>query len=527
MAVMGGRMPLATQFRSRFDTTGKDGEMLNLMVEPDQATGSLHVSLRPGLSFMEDSNTYASYDSSTNPGRGIFVVGEVGGDGSADGPLYKTDYLLHMGTDDNLFVRDTNTLALTGLSTVSAVTWATDNTNTVLHVHGNGGGGAADNKSEMYYMPNSTPGSFANVSDADCPTNASGTAVPGIVLLDGYVVLAKNTGTIHTSDLNAPATWTATNYTSATMGDGALLRIAKHVNHIAVFSDYSIEFFYNAGYSNGSPLARREDAFRNVGLVYPLCVAEHQEDVYFIAHDREGRVYPARLRGFQIQDLTENAPHIAQLVTEGLDTDSSQMSYPAAVVPVGLMGSVVYTVPCGSAGTVRTLVYDIATGLWSRWTFGNDAHARIWGSARVTTATIAGAADYDAEEKACLVMTDYGIMGLSRAVYRDELTNASYSTLTAHTILPQHVGEAGQSHIRKFATDLSLVGDLDSSDSVTVYFSDDDYATWVTAGTLTRDNGYALRGLGSYYRRAYKIEHTGNKAFRAMALDLGTNVGRR
>lgn len=516
MAVQGHRIPLATPYRSRSGTLGKDGEMLNCAVAKDALDGSIYVSKRPGTGFTQLYNAYAGYNSSTNPGRGC-IAAYVAGTSQRD------YFLFHLGTNSNIYRENDNTYLMAAMASGTAYAWLAQDTDYVYCMAWEVGPGSK----ELYVAPKSTV-TWALVTDVDCPTNiGTGVTDPvaGIVPLDTYLFMATAGGRIYNSDVGAPTAWTATNFTTRSQTSSVPVALKLHNNHLALLCDTGIEFFYNAGYTQGSPLARREDAYIPVGCKYANAIGEFEGDLFFIAKNENGSLYVAMLRGFNITRIS--TPEVEALLNreESLLTNTANATTTGCCV--GWEGGAVYTltVPTGTDETYRTLVYDLATGIWSRWTLGSDTHFRIWGVANIDSAFSDPNTDVDTIGP--IVMTDYGLMRLSSTLYRDETTDAGYATMTSHIITPLYTGEAGQSGVRKFLPELRVVGDVDTTDSFTVSYSDDDYGSWINAGTLVRGFDYALRALGSFYRRAFKIEHTANKAFRAKFVEIGVDVGRR
>jgi hypothetical protein len=80
---------------------------------------------------------------------------------------------------------------------------------------------------------------------------------------------------------------------------------------------------------------------------------------------------------------------------------------------------------------------------------------------------------------------------------------------------------------RKFIRSITLVADEQSSGTVTLECSDDDYVTWRTLGTFDLTNHKKrINACGSHVGgRAYRLTHTENAPFRAEALEFEYDVG--
>jgi hypothetical protein len=110
---------------------------------------------------------------------------------------------------------------------------------------------------------------------------------PFPVYIDGYVFLSKtNTGDIYNSDLDNPVSWTPGNFITVETEADNVLSIMKHKNYLVAFGSESIEFFYDAGISSGSPLQRYEAAFH--GIAYNGTPASCGDSIYFLGHTKEG-----------------------------------------------------------------------------------------------------------------------------------------------------------------------------------------------------------------------------------------------
>ena len=103
---------------------------------------------------------------------------------------------------------------------------------------------------------NGSTGTLATVSDLDFPPNQT-PALPlakGAVYLDDMVFVMTTSGRIYNSGIENPTSWDALDYISKTAEADGGVALAKHLNFIVAWGDFSGEFFYNAGNPTGSPL---------------------------------------------------------------------------------------------------------------------------------------------------------------------------------------------------------------------------------------------------------------------------------
>ena len=79
---------------------------------------------------------------------------------------------------------------------------------------------------------------------------------------------------------------------------------------------------------------------------------------------------------------------------------------------------------------------------------------------------------------------------------------------------------------RKIVSCVELICDTQASGTATLEYSDDDFVTWITAGTFDMTSMRPrVHRCGSHRGgRSYRITHSANTAFRAQALDVSYEV---
>jgi hypothetical protein len=123
------------------------------------------------------------------------------------------------------------------------------------------------------------------ITDVDFPSPH----VPFPVFLDGYLFLAKaNTGDIYNSDLNTPSAWTAGNFISSEMYPDDVQALVRISNYILAVGTTGSEYFYDAGNSPGTPLARVEGATLPFGTRFPNSIAVGADTVMMLSSSAEG-----------------------------------------------------------------------------------------------------------------------------------------------------------------------------------------------------------------------------------------------
>ena len=125
-------------------------------------------------------------------------------------------------------------------------------------------------------------GILTEVTDVDYPSET----VPGIVYLDGTYYVMTPAGRICGSDINDPTSWDALNFIQCQAEPDSGMAIARLANYVVGFSQYSTEFFYNAGNPTGSPLLPMTSAQVNLGCANGMSVVNGENTLFFIGQTR-------------------------------------------------------------------------------------------------------------------------------------------------------------------------------------------------------------------------------------------------
>jgi hypothetical protein len=187
--------------------------------------------------------------------------------------------------------------------------------------------------------------------------NQVDSTVRGIVYLDGTYYVMTPAGSIYGSNLEDASAWSALNVIQSRMEPDGGVCLARQLNLIVAFSQYSTEFFYNAGNPTGSPLLPYGNAFKEIGCASANSVAQIENTTFFMG------VAKAKGRSIYKLDTTElsmvSNPSIDRLLNA--DNLSDVSSY-----CIKLSGHAFYFLTLRNLGI--TLVYDINSGQWAKWT---------------------------------------------------------------------------------------------------------------------------------------------------------------
>ena len=110
------------------------------------------------------------------------------------------------------------------------------------------------------------------------------------VSMDGYLFLAeKDSDTIYNSDLNDYTTWDLdVQKIRATQFPGNIVALSRINNYVVAFKENSLEFFYNAGLSDTSPLERNTSYTKQIGLYNTGSLVSTNNTCYFVGKDQYG-----------------------------------------------------------------------------------------------------------------------------------------------------------------------------------------------------------------------------------------------
>lgn len=85
--------------------------------------------------------------------------------------------------------------------------------------------------------------------------------------MDGYAFILDRNNVIWNSDINSLANWTATSFLAKSIQQDIAVGLARLGTRLLAFSANSVEVFYNAGNTVGSPLGRIPQLSTNIGLI--------------------------------------------------------------------------------------------------------------------------------------------------------------------------------------------------------------------------------------------------------------------
>lgn len=188
------------------------------------------------------------------------------------------------------------------------------------------------------------------------------------VAMDGYVFLSVLNGdTIYNCDLNTIGTWNlGVNNIRATQYTGSIQALARQNNMILAFKDNSIEYFYNAGLANTSPLQRQTSYTKQVGLSYTGSLAQWDNDFFFMGQSNghaENAIY--HLTSSALTNIS--TPAVDRIIAAALNSSPNTSSISSMCLKVG--SKTLYLLSSYGVSFARdfTLVYDVEEEQWYQW----------------------------------------------------------------------------------------------------------------------------------------------------------------
>lgn len=378
---------------------------------------------------------------------------------------------------------------------------------------------------------------LAQISDLDFPTTLAG----GGAVLNSYVFVMDSDGTIYHSDSSNPTAWTATNVIDAAREPDGGIYLTKHHDHIVAIGTSTIEFFYDAGNPNGSVLGRRQDISYNIGAVSEDGVWYDGDDIFFLGRKPRGDIGVYRLSKFQLAKISTN--ELDAFLTENITKNN--ISFTASGFSSRDHMFFILTAYDGAASTINpklTLVYDSYSGTWHPWTTGISVLSGLGTYIPVMDWTISGSTSNRYGEG---ILSNGDLISIREdMIPQDSEAAQDYMENPTDYVAADYVetmgGGAGDNidlvirvgHIdfgtnrTKFIRTFSVIMDLtDSSQDLTIQWSDTDHTTFNTGKIIDTSAPNWLTQLGKTNRRTMQLSYSGGEIVRIMSMEFGIQYG--
>ena len=381
-----------------------------------------------------------------------------------------------------------------------------------------------------------TGDTVAEITDTDFPpkqTPAIGLADGGAYLNNALYVLGEN-GTIYGSDSGDGTSWSALNFTTASRDPDGGVFLGKHHDSLVAFGFSSIEVYYDAGNSTGSPLSRRQDVAYNIGCAFGQAVWEIGDRLFFCGVDAAGALGIYVMEQFQLRKISTT--DIDSFITQAVVKEGY------ALMASGFSGAghdfyllTLTTTPAATIVPETTLCFDDTSGLWHPWsTTINDitqlpliAWTKRYGSTSQNGEGILSNGDLiSVNDNLSPVDTLLG----TRYVEGDYVVDGYVQNATdIGTNIPFSVRTGmfdGGTNGYKIPESLRFVGNrTDTSQTLTVKWSDESNDNFNTGRTMDTSTGHKVHRLGRFQRRNHDLSMTGDEQFYLEAIELPLRVG--
>jgi hypothetical protein len=351
-----------------------------------------------------------------------------------------------------------------------------------------------------------------NVITSSQPTNMPLPHLPNPIVIDGYLFLAAvNSNNIYNANLDDPLTWTAGNYISAEMYPDTIQALSKNNNYLYAIGGSSIEFFYDNGTTNTSPLARYANAVLQIGLPPNLsnCVVQTEREVLFVGTQNNGSFSIWSIDGFKPTELS--TPAISRVITSlyslGYATGISAFC-------LNIEGHKMYFINFPGWGN---LVYDFDCKLWYKWSNNNDSS--------INTQSMFGYYGVDSGVGSYYTVAYGGAISIYQATSTTDI-NTTYTT----NVITSEMDFDTFNY--KTMSKLTLIGREDTfgnSNTVSISWSDNN-DTFITPVSIPGmfsilNKASSIYRLGTFRRRRFKFSLDNAAPWIIYGVEVNINKG--
>jgi hypothetical protein len=339
---------------------------------------------------------------------------------------------------------------------------------------------------------------------ASCLLNQfpTGPFVPGAVFLDSTMYLATKAGRIYGSYLGDPTAWDALNFISAESEPDNLVGIAKHLNYILGFGEWSTDFFYDAGNAVGSPLSVAQSYKSEIGCANGDSIVQFEQTVAWIGKSKATGTAVYMMDG--VSPIKISTPYIERMLGNSTLADIKAYAFK-------FNGHMFYVLTLHDLN--MTVVFDVNEKQWYQWTMWATDSSGNYGEQYFRPSFYAGfGTGY------YLLDDDNGILyTLSDTQYTDSGAPIYYRCVT-------DIIDSGTTK-RKFYGRVEIIGDKIPA-TMMIRHTSDDYKTWSSyrAVDLSKTRSQ-INQTGASRRRAWEFLCTDPVALRLDAAEVDFEIG--
>lgn len=264
-----------------------------------------------------------------------------------------TDLFVCAGSSIYRLAFDMSTLTLTSSANEFTMSESGTPSNLVDMVHDEQYLVVTNNSGTIYYYD-------YGADSAGTVSAPSSITASGVVYLDGYfIVFDSVTGKLYRSDAGDPTTWGTLNFTTPEAKPDITVGIEVINRELWVFSDNSVEVFYNDGGDTNFGFTRRDAVLIDQGCKAKESIVRLDRTLFWLDD-----------RGFIVRSGDQNGPYGMTIIsTDALNKELQNYSDLTDAEAYGYTEDghnfYVITFPTDD----KTWVYDTTSGLW---------HERMW-----------------------------------------------------------------------------------------------------------------------------------------------------
>jgi hypothetical protein len=325
--------------------------------------------------------------------------------------------------------------------------------------------------------------------------------VPGLVYLDGYVFAMNPQGQIFQSDAENPNVWGPLNYTSAVSEADKGKALARHLNYVIAFKEWTADFFYDAGNTAGSVLSINQSAHIEVGCADGNSIQNPEQTLIWMGTVVEGGRGIYMLDGLSPQKVSTKA------VENFLNASDLSGTYSWLYK---IAGHTFYGLVLTDQNV--TIVYDINEKEWHYWTTSKDY---IGGGEAYFECSFVVQFPFNSGIFYVLDAVNGLVFTLSPNNYVDPFGPIRMRIVTDRMDFDTYSFKTGNG--------LTLFGD-NINDVMQVRHTEDDYVNWSQYRQVQLNlQKPCLYQLGRFRRRAYEYLYRGNNPLRLEKVEFNLN----
>lgn len=325
--------------------------------------------------------------------------------------------------------------------------------------------------------------------------------VPGLVYLNGYVFVMDPQGAIYQSDNENPTIWNPLNYTSAVSEADEGKALARHLNYLVAFKEWTADFFYDAGNAVGSVLSVNQSAHMEIGCADGNSIQNPEQTLIWMGTVVQG--------GRGIYMLNGLSPD--RISTKAVETflNASDLSGTYSWL-YKIAGHTLYGLVLTDQDV--TLVYDFNEKEWHIWTTSKDF---IGGGENYFECSFVTQFPFNSGNFYVLDAVNGLVFTLSPDNYVDPFGPIRMRIVTDRMDFNTYAFKTGYG--------LTIFGD-NINDVMQVRHTEDDYENWSQYRNVDLSlQKPCLYQLGRFRRRAYEFLYTGYKPLRLEKVEFNIN----